>query len=71
MKIEFLILVLFIILIFIFCVGCVSRINTVSDPYIWVDKETGVNYLVYAVGYKGGICPRYDQQGNIFITEVK
>lgn len=40
-----------------------------SSVYVYVDPETKVNYLIYAAGYKGGICVRYDSEGNIFISE--
>ena len=26
---------------------------------IWVDKETGVNYVFHASGYAGGMTPRF------------
>ncbi|MCD7847029.1 MAG: DUF6440 family protein [Oscillospiraceae bacterium] len=35
---------------------------------IIVDKETGVNYLVWKNGYAGGITPLLDEQGNPVIT---
>ena len=39
-----------------------------NNVYVYVDPETGVNYLIYN-GYKsGGITPRYDSEGNIMIT---
>ena len=30
---------------------------------IWVDKETGVNYLYHASGYSGGLTPLLDREG--------
>lgn len=27
---------------------------------IWVDKETGVNYMYHAAGYSGGLTPLLD-----------
>ena len=30
---------------------------------IWVDKETGVNYLYHAAGYSGGLTPLLDRDG--------
>ena len=38
---------------------------------IWVDKETGVNYLFRAAGYAGGITPLLDADGNPVITPVE
>lgn len=37
---------------------------------IWVDKETGVNYLYHFSGYSGGLTPLLDRQGNPVITPV-
>ena len=36
-----------------------------------VDKETGVNYVFYKSGYGGGLSPRYNADGTLYITEVK
>ena len=38
---------------------------------IWVDKETGVNYLFRSGGYAGGITPLLDADGNPVITPVE
>ena len=35
---------------------------------IWVDKETGVNYLYHAAGYSGGLTPLLDREGKPVIT---
>ena len=37
---------------------------------IWVDKETGVNYLVASMGYGGGITPLLDRDGKPVITPI-
>ena len=37
---------------------------------IWVDIETGVNYLCYRSGYGGGITPLLDNEGKPVITPV-
>ena len=37
---------------------------------IWVDRETGVNYLAYQNGYAGGITPLLDREGKPVITPV-
>lgn len=37
---------------------------------IWVDKETGVNYLFHASGYAGGMTPLLDREGNPVISPV-
>ena len=37
---------------------------------IWVDKETGVNYLYHATGYSGGLTPLLNRDGTPVITTV-
>jgi len=37
---------------------------------IWVDKNTGVNYLFHASGYAGGLTPLLDRDGKPIITSV-
>ena len=36
-----------------------------------VDHETGVNYVFYKSGYGGGLSPRYNADGTLYITEVQ
>ena len=38
---------------------------------IWVDKETGVNYLYRASGYAGGLTVMLDQNGKPIVTPVE
>ncbi len=38
---------------------------------IWVDKETGVNYLYHASGYSGGLTVLVDMDGNPIVTKVE
>lgn len=38
---------------------------------IWVDKETGVNYLFHASGYAGGLTPLLDRDGKPVISTVQ
>ncbi|MBQ8769491.1 MAG: xylan 1,4-beta-xylosidase [Oscillospiraceae bacterium] len=38
---------------------------------IWVDKETGVNYLYMQRGYGGGLTVLLDKDGKPVITPVK
>lgn len=35
---------------------------------IYVDKETGVNYLYIQVGYSGGVTPLLDADGKPVVT---
>ena len=37
---------------------------------IWVDTETGVNYLFRQSGYAGGLTPLLDRDGNPVITPI-
>ena len=38
---------------------------------IWVDKETGVNYLYRSGGYGGGLSPLLDAFGKVVVTPVE
>lgn len=46
-----------------------------SDFYYIVDKETGVNYVVFwnsrVVGCPSGICPRYNRDGSLYVSKTK
>ncbi len=35
---------------------------------IWVDKETGVNYLYHSSGYSGGLTVLLDKDGKPIVT---
>lgn len=37
---------------------------------IWVDKETGVQYLFRQSGYAGGLTPLLDKDGKPVITPI-
>jgi len=37
---------------------------------IWVDRETGVNYMYHAAGYGAGLTPLLDRDGKPVITTV-
>lgn len=37
---------------------------------IWVDTETGVNYLFQQSGYAGGLTPLLDREGKPVITPI-
>ncbi len=37
---------------------------------IWVDKETGVQYLFHYSGYAGGLTPLLDREGKPVIRRV-
>ena len=44
--------------------------GTMTTMEIWVDKETGVNYLFHASGYAGGMTPLLDRDGKPVISPV-
>jgi len=44
--------------------------GTMNVMEIWVDKETGVNYLFHASGYAGGLTPLLKPDGNPVVTPV-
>ena len=58
-------------------VGCTKEQSTElsttenREVYVYVDKETGVNYIIFDDVYKGGICPRYNADGSLYIEGVK
>jgi len=42
--------------------------GTMNVMEIWVDRETGVNYLYRESGYSGGLTPLIDQEGKPVVT---
>lgn len=45
--------------------------GTMNVMEIWVDKQTGVNYVFHAGGYAGGLTPLLDREGKPVITTVQ
>lgn len=45
--------------------------RTLSTTEIWVDKETGVNYLFHTSGYAGGMTPLLGRDGKPIISPVQ
>ena len=37
---------------------------------IWVDKQTGVNYLYHVSGYSGGLTPLLDREGRPVVSPI-
>ena len=37
---------------------------------IWVDRETGVNYVFHASGYAGGLTPLLDRDGKPVVSPI-
>lgn len=48
----------------------VYRQGTLTQTEIWVDRETGVNYLYHEDGYSGGLTVLLDRNGNPVISPV-
>ncbi|MGN0427445.1 MAG: DUF6440 family protein [Agathobacter sp.] len=44
--------------------------GAVNVTEIWVDKETGVNYMYHEAGYSGGLTPLLDREGRPIITPI-
>lgn len=44
--------------------------GTLTTTEIWVDKETGVNYMFHKDGYGGGLTTLLDREGKPVITSV-
>lgn len=44
--------------------------GTLNITEIWVDRETGVNYIFHASGNAGGLTPLLDREGKPVVTSV-
>ena len=44
--------------------------GTMNVIEIWVDKETGVNYVFRQSGYAGGMTPLLDRDGKPVVSTV-
>lgn len=44
--------------------------GTMNVTEIWVDKQTGVNYLYHISGNSGGLTPLLDREGKPIITSI-
>ena len=42
--------------------------GAMTTTEIWVDKETGVNYLFHACGTAGGMTPLLDRDGKPIVS---
>lgn len=45
--------------------------ETITATEIWIDRETGVNYLYHAAGYSGGLIPLLNSNGNPIISKIE
>lgn len=46
-------------------------VQSMGSMEIWVDKETGVNYLYRQSGYAGGLTVLLDKDGKPIVTPVE
>lgn len=44
--------------------------GNILSTEIWVDKETGVNYLYHRDGYSGGLTPLLNKDGKPVISNL-
>ncbi len=47
-----------------------SQISDEGVRQIMVDKETGVNYLLWKSGYGAGITPLLDSDGKVIVSKL-
>jgi len=45
--------------------------GVMTSTQIWVDRETGVQYLFRQDGHAGGLCPLVDRDGKPLLKEAK
>jgi hypothetical protein len=76
MKRKIVLLVILVLVTLMLC-GFTHKLYeySINDFYYFVDKETGVNYVVFVndrlVGCPSGICPRYNRDGSLYISKTK
>lgn len=66
-----------VVILMVWCsllVGCSTDFekvegNKTNEIQVYVDPETGVNYLIYEAYNKGGITVRYNADGSIMVTK--
>ena len=42
-----------------------------EENSVWVDRETGVQYLFHASGNAAGLTPLLDREGRVMVTYLK
>ena len=47
-----------------------TDITNAGQRQILVDRETGVNYLLWMSGFGAGITPLLDSDGNVIVTKT-
>ena len=66
-----------VVILMVWCsllVGCSTDFkkvegNKTGSIKVYVDPETGVNYLIFEEGYHSGITVRYNADGSIMVTK--
>jgi hypothetical protein len=48
----------------------VYKQGTLDITEIWVDKETGVNYIFHKKDYAGGLTPLLDKDGKPVVSPI-
>lgn len=48
---------------------CTSKQSNVQVVEVWVDTQTGVNYLFIREGFSGGLTPLLDSEGKPVISK--
>lgn len=49
----------------------ISSEGKINVNEVWVDSETGVNYLFHYAGYAGGLTVLLDADGKPVITKIE
>ena len=63
------ILLILFIMVMLLC-GCTKKEELESKNYyivFYTDPVTNVEYVIYDAPYRGGICPRYNPDGSLFV----
>ena len=50
--------------------GAVQSAYDSHKMHIYVDPETGVNYLVYESYRRGGVSVRYNADGTLYVSDI-
>ena len=45
--------------------------GSAKEMEVWVDRETGVNYLFHFSGYAGGMMPLLDREGKPLVSPLQ
>lgn len=53
-----------------FVVRSAGNESLAQGAQIWIDKQTGVNYLFVQSGYAGGLTPLLDREGKPILSPL-